>query len=258
LAITLGIVKKNFDHLPQDESYIERLRKIPGISSYAIKQFYHRCRSELEPKIIGALDRLKREGLLEYERRFYLKKLDGNNRLANDKEFLRIKEVEESFVQEMGAKSKRTIYLRNQGEEFERRVVKHLNEEYKMHLEKYLPVLDISFVRRKVSTYLLANSPCNFDKFKKMGTEVRKRLAETVRKKTRRDYARTNKRLTAKQNEFFAQMKENENIEEFYSDEELKEKSLQMARQWAKEKKVFYFWPSYLETQDKITRMFVG
>lgn len=257
LAVKVGLVKKNYSNFPKAKNYFDKICETLSISDFCLKQFYNRSQSELQPKIIGALDRLKKEGVLNYTRKYYIRQSDGNNHLSNDRECSMIKDTEKKIVEEMGKKNKRTIYLRNQGDEFEAKVLAYINETYDRCWELCVPILQLNFSRSKVNSYIFYKCPDIFKNSIEIATEVRKHFAQAIRKKTKRDYERTNRRLRETADEIFQELKIQEDMTLFLNENELKEKSLQFARQRAKGK-FYFFWPKYLESQDKLTTIFIG
>ena len=223
LAVALGIVKPNYSYFPKLEGFFENLDQSLLIPDDYYKQFYNRSKAELEPKIIGTLDRLKKEGVLNYERRYLIKPIGQKYNLSDDDDFCIIKEAEKVVVEQMGAPNKRSVYLRRQGEIFERNVIVYIHETHNQDWEFCAPVLQLDFHHYSIDRYISEKCPDIFENYETIATEVRKQFAQAIRRKTQLDYERTNRELDKLAEEILEQLKLDETICLFYDGDDLKE-----------------------------------
>lgn len=258
LAVTLGMVKQDYSNLAKLDEYFAGLYRILHISEDYCHQFYYRTKFELLPRLTCTLNRLKKAGILDYENRFLIKEIGGGYHLSDKWEFSTIQNTEKMIVEQMEAKNKRTIYLRKKGRKFEQNVMRVLNETYELNWEFYVPRLHLRFKHDCISDYILEKYPGILAGFKDVATEVRKHFAQTVRKKTLRDYARTNRPMHSRAGEIFDQLKADELICMFYDEDELEDMAEKFARQWMSEMKKYYYHPDYLPKQDRLIRFFIG
>lgn len=157
----------------------------------------------------------------------------------------------------MGAPNKRSVYLRRQGEIFERNVIVYIHETHNQDWEFCAPVLQLDFHHYSIDRYISENCPDIFENYETIATEVRKQFAQAIRRKTQLDYEHTNRELDKLAEEILEQLKSDETICLFYYGDDLKELAMKHARQRMAKKKVYFFWPSYLSKQDKLIQIFI-
>ena len=220
-----------------------------------MNRFYSKANKELEQVLFRMLDNLQDNySVISYEKNFCIFTQDGKLHTSTASEKSIIRKSQAKILKEFNAKSMFVIFVRNQAEQFYKRVTEYINETYDLDWIKYknqieINIEDIDSLIELRETFLKDN---NFDSAKAL-KEVKTKLATKIYKSNLSDYHKS-------QEKEIQSVLDDSNIDDtikacfeagIYSIKELKKDGI------IKEIP-FHYWESTLDTQNAIIEMLIG
>ena len=261
MALKFGLLKQRLSY----DAYKDELLRInEKISRKMYGYFYDRCRPIVERIVFTTLEQLENEHkVIEYDKVYQITKKSGEQFISVkvDKEI--IAECEKKTLALFGVDKITQIHRKGKANEFYSKVIETINDIYELEWQGYSKAIRIYIQEDKIRE-LCHNLKLTEELIVEMKEAVKEQFIKYLQNKTLNDFMKTNE-LADSIMEEWEREKENINVEDLITDEEIKEgykmgvfPREQIFEIYAKPPKPFRYYPDYPDIQNALISYFVG